>query len=111
MGSRSCKVPYGSAFVTCTKVIKVKVGGTEIRLMAGMNTTINGVQIMHRTLQKHRGDLHQGHQGEGRWDLMAGMNTTINGVQMMQSTLRKRRGDLHQGHQGEGRWDGDPPDS
>jgi len=32
--------------VTCTKVIKVKVGGTEIRLMGGMNTTINGIQMM-----------------------------------------------------------------
>src|SRR6218665_2371688 len=64
----AANVPYGSAGVTCTKVIKVKVGGTEIRLMAGMNTTINGVQMMQRTLQKRQGDLHQGHQNEGRWD-------------------------------------------
>ena len=41
--------------MTYTKVIKVKVGGTEIRLMSGMNTTINGVQMMQRNFAEALG--------------------------------------------------------
>ena len=53
----AANVACGSSGTTCTKVVKVMVKGSEVKLMGRMNTTINGVPVMKAPQLKIKGGV------------------------------------------------------
>ena len=53
----AANVPCGHTGTTCTKVVKVMVKGSEVKLMGHTNTTINGVPVRKAPQLKFKGGV------------------------------------------------------